>query len=92
VRSLRVAVLVLAAAACKKGSDKPAPRAQADAAPVAAAPAADAAASAAEGPLAAGNLAPDFTVPAHDGTKVSLRGLRGGPVVLYFYPKDDTPG
>ena len=43
-------------------------------------------------PLTAGYQAPDFLVPAHDGTKVSLAGLRGGPVVLYFYPADDTPG
>ena len=42
--------------------------------------------------LAAGAKAPDFVLPAHDGTKVSLVGLRGGPVVLYFYPADDTPG
>lgn len=39
-----------------------------------------------------GAAAPDFTLPADDGRKVSLKGLRGKPVVLYFYPKDDTPG
>ncbi len=42
--------------------------------------------------LEAGHPAPDFTLPADDGTTVSLRALRGTPVVLYFYPKDDTPG
>ena len=42
--------------------------------------------------LEPGSKAPDFTLPAHDGTKVKLSGLRGRPVVLYFYPKDDTPG
>jgi peroxiredoxin Q/BCP len=36
--------------------------------------------------------APDFTLPADEGTKLKLSSLRGKPVVLYFYPKDDTPG
>jgi peroxiredoxin Q/BCP len=36
--------------------------------------------------------APDFSLPADDGTTVSLTSLRGSPVVIYFYPKDDTPG
>ena len=39
-----------------------------------------------------GSKAPDFTLPTHDGTKLRLSSLRGAPVVLYFYPKDDTPG
>jgi len=39
-----------------------------------------------------GTKAPDFTLAADDGTKVKLSGLRGKPVVLYFYPRDDTPG
>ena len=39
-----------------------------------------------------GRKAPDFTLPADDGSNVKLSGLRGAPVVLYFYPKDDTPG
>jgi peroxiredoxin Q/BCP len=43
-------------------------------------------------PLAEGQEAPDFTAPAHDGSTVELSKLRGKPVVLYFYPKDDTPG
>lgn len=42
--------------------------------------------------LEAGKKAPDFTLPADDGTKVKLSQLRGRPVVLYFYPRDDTPG
>jgi peroxiredoxin Q/BCP len=39
-----------------------------------------------------GTKAPDFTLVTHDGGKLSLSSLRGRPVVLYFYPKDDTPG
>ena len=42
--------------------------------------------------IEAGATAPDFTLPADDGTAVTLSALRGRPVVLYFYPKDDTPG
>jgi peroxiredoxin Q/BCP len=42
--------------------------------------------------LEEGTKAPDFTLPADDGTKVRLSDLKGVPVVLYFYPKDDTPG
>jgi peroxiredoxin Q/BCP len=43
-------------------------------------------------PLAAGDSAPDFTLTADDGQTVSLGDLRGSRVVIYFYPKDDTPG
>ncbi len=39
-----------------------------------------------------GSPAPKFTLPSTDGGKVRLADLRGTPVVLYFYPKDDTPG
>ena len=39
-----------------------------------------------------GTTAPDFTLPDQDGEPVSLAGLRGKTVVLYFYPKADTPG
>lgn len=42
--------------------------------------------------IEAGEKAPDFTLAADDGTKVRLAKLKGQPVVLYFYPKDDTPG
>jgi len=40
----------------------------------------------------AGTMAPDFTLPSQDGTLVSLKDYRGKWVILYFYPKDRTPG
>jgi len=42
--------------------------------------------------LQEGDDAPDFTAPANGGGKVSLVDFKGKNVVLYFYPKDDTPG
>jgi peroxiredoxin Q/BCP len=39
-----------------------------------------------------GEPAPDFTLPDASGKEVRLADFRGRPVVLYFYPKDDTPG
>jgi peroxiredoxin Q/BCP len=41
---------------------------------------------------AVGSMAPDFALTADDGGSVRLSDLRGQRVVLYFYPKDDTPG
>jgi peroxiredoxin Q/BCP len=40
----------------------------------------------------AGDTAPDFSLPDASGKEVRLADFRGRPVVLYFYPKDDTPG
>jgi thioredoxin-dependent peroxiredoxin len=42
--------------------------------------------------LETGQQAPDFDLATGDGERVKLSELRGKPVVLYFYPKDDTPG
>ena len=42
--------------------------------------------------IQAGSKAPAFSLPADDGTTVSLESLKGHVVVLYFYPKDDTSG
>ncbi len=42
--------------------------------------------------LQAGDMAPDFTLPRDGGQTLSLAGLKGRKVVLYAYPKDDTPG
>ena len=39
-----------------------------------------------------GDMAPDFTLPRDGGGSVSLADLRGGVVVLFFYPRDNTPG
>lgn len=39
-----------------------------------------------------GQPAPDFTLPDQDGREVTLSTLRGAPVLLYFYPRDETPG
>jgi thioredoxin-dependent peroxiredoxin len=41
---------------------------------------------------AVGTLAPDFTLASQDGSQVSLKDYRGKWVVVYFYPKDQTPG
>ena len=42
--------------------------------------------------ISPGSPAPDFTLPRDGGATVTLSALRPGKVVLYFYPKDDTPG
>jgi len=42
--------------------------------------------------LEEGQTAPDFTLPRDGGGEVTLSALRGRPVVLYFYPRDDTSG
>ncbi|MEZ5924879.1 MAG: thioredoxin-dependent thiol peroxidase [Hyphomicrobiaceae bacterium] len=43
-------------------------------------------------PLTAGQPAPDFDLPADNGKNIQLSRLKGRPAVVYFYPKDDTPG
>lgn len=42
--------------------------------------------------LKVGEQAPDFSLPDQHGKTVALKSLKGKQVVLYFYPKDDTPG
>lgn len=82
-------------AAKKPAAKKPAakrPAKKAAAKKPAAKPAAAAKASAGPAWPKEGSKAPDFTATAHDGTKVTLSAFKGRPVVLYFYPKDDTPG
>jgi thioredoxin-dependent peroxiredoxin len=88
---------LLLSAGCGKSAE------QATGAPAAAAETAAAAEQPAERPareqappasklLAVGTPAPAFSSEAHDGTVVSPEAMRGHPWVLYFYPKDDTPG
>jgi thioredoxin-dependent peroxiredoxin len=67
----------------KKAPAKPA---AAKASPAAATP------TKASKPLAVGATAPDFSLPGDDGATHTLAAHRGHPVVVYFYPKDDTPG
>jgi len=42
--------------------------------------------------LQPGDPAPAFTATATDGSVITLAALKGSPVVVYFYPRDDTPG
>ena len=42
--------------------------------------------------LKPGDAAPDFAATDQHGNEIALRSLKGKKVVLYFYPKDDTPG
>jgi peroxiredoxin Q/BCP len=39
-----------------------------------------------------GQSAPDFSLPDQEENSITLSGCKGSPIVLYFYPKDDTPG
>jgi len=75
------------AAAHKPAAKKPAAKK-----PAAKKPAASGKASGGPAWPKVGAKAPDFTAVAHDGSQVRLAALKGRPVVLYFYPKDDTPG
>ena len=45
-----------------------------------------------EVPMNVNDKAPDFTLPDENGKQVSLKDFRGKTVVLFFYPKADTPG
>ena len=42
--------------------------------------------------LKVGDKAPDFSVPSDSGAEVGLKDFKGHPLVLYFFPKADTPG
>ncbi len=84
---MRTLALSLLLTACG-GPAAEAPKAS-PGAPSAAAPKAPAAAAPA---LTEGAKAPEITLALHDGTSVALSSLRGKSVLVYFYPKDDTPG
>ncbi len=88
VCSMRAAILfagILAITSCKKAEAPP------PAESVASAPAKPLSADAPD-LLTVGTAAPVIEVQAHNGQKVSLAELKGRPVIVYFYPKDDTPG
>jgi peroxiredoxin Q/BCP len=80
---------VLVLAGCKHDAP-PSPPSPTGAAVVA--PSATPAVATNSGDLAVGKPAPDFSATAHDGTALKLAALKGKNVVLYFYPKDETPG
>lgn len=98
IRHSLLALSVPMFAACDKTATAPAATAPAATAPAPAAPAPTpsptnaAPAPAPTAPLAVGDAAPDATLLLHDGTTVTLASLRGSRVLVYFYPKDDTPG
>jgi peroxiredoxin Q/BCP len=77
--------------AAKKSAKKPAPKKPRKAAAKQIAPARKAATTPVKG-IKVGDRAPDFTLPTDGSGDVTLSALRGKAVVLYFYPRDDTPG
>jgi peroxiredoxin Q/BCP len=92
-------VLFFASACAKDSASQPAPAtalSNAATSTATTAPAdpsaAPAAAAAPAGELAVGQPAPDFTSTDQNGKPVHLADLKGHPVVVYFYPKDETPG
>jgi peroxiredoxin Q/BCP len=85
-RTTLILSIAAAAVSCSKPQNDAAP-------PASSAPAAKTPTAAAPRELlAVGAKAPDLKVQAHNGTPVSISDFRGRPVVVYFYPKDDTPG
>jgi thioredoxin-dependent peroxiredoxin len=97
--ALAAALVVPLAAGCKKkgGDDQPAAAGSGSAAAsgsgsAAGSGAGSGSAAAPSSLLAAGAEAPEFTAQTFDGKTIDLATLRGKPVVLYFYPKDETPG
>jgi thioredoxin-dependent peroxiredoxin len=86
-RTALVLSLALLSAACEKREP-----AAAEPAPQPAQPAPPPTAGEGRGLLAAGDEAPRIEAVAHNGERVSLADYKGNPVVVYFYPKDDTPG
>ena len=84
----RITILILAlgltSVGCEKRTETPLTTAESPAEPAQAPPR--------TGLLEAGDEAPKIEALAHNGQRMSLSDLRGKPVVVYFYPKDDTPG
>ncbi|MBX3128881.1 MAG: peroxiredoxin [Polyangiaceae bacterium] len=86
-----VPLLLLGLAGCSKSAANSSPTEPASTTS-GEAPAASAVPAAPAELLAVGSDAPPIRTKAHDGQAVNLSELRGKPVVVYFYPKDDTPG
>jgi thioredoxin-dependent peroxiredoxin len=82
VTSIVAALVVFPA--CNNNASAPAPASTSAAAPVPG--------GAENKPLAVGDAAPEITMKLHDGKEVRLSSLQGKQVLVYFYPKDDTPG
>ena len=88
---LACAIVLPAGLGCGRDSTPPTP-ASAPASAATPAPPAPAPANAGSREVAVGKPAPDFSAKAHDGMEIKPSALQGKPVVLYFYPKDETPG
>lgn len=81
---LALAAFAVVGLACNNGDQKSAP----STAPASSAPAS----AAASEPLKVGDAAPDISLKLQDGKEIKLQSLAGKQVLVYFYPKDDTPG
>jgi peroxiredoxin Q/BCP len=88
MRHLLLVSALVVVAACSKNEQAPPPSSSAAAGTAAAA----GTTTTTSGELAVGAPAPDFAATAHDGFEVKPSALKGKPIVLYFYPKDETPG
>jgi len=91
LRSVALLAVVLSSA-CEKEAQGPAPSTASAVTPSTNASAAASATAQATGELVVGAPAPLFDVKGHTGAPLRLASLKGRPVVLYFYPKDETPG
>jgi thioredoxin-dependent peroxiredoxin len=81
VGALLVGLVVVGSAACARDENHAPPQPSASAAAPRARPI----------EVVVGKPPPDFRLPAHDGSEVQLSSLKGLPVVLFFYPKDESP-
>jgi thioredoxin-dependent peroxiredoxin len=93
IRPAALLLPLLLVTACAKEQNTPATGpATTDSAPIASASASAAPTTAAPVDVAEGKPTPAFSVTASDGTKIDSAAMKGKPIVLYFYPKDETPG
>jgi peroxiredoxin Q/BCP len=90
--SLAATLPLLAALACGGAPPPASTTPSTNAVVTGAASSSPAATPAAPGAIAIDAVPPDFAATASDGTPVQLSALKGKPVVVYFYPKDETPG